>query len=128
MIVVVHWKHLLSFSFMRFIVTFLLFIQSGDSIYNPPPLKCYLWHLYYNEWTQTKTKSLFFIDFPNPIWYIEENDWKSSSITSSSSYTFSCGVIYFFKLFSWFKNIFTISLVMGSSVHPFYYYHNSLPL
>ena len=32
----VYWKHLLSFLLMEFIAAFLFFIQSGESIYDPP--------------------------------------------------------------------------------------------
>ena len=42
--VAVYWKHLLSFSLLGFIVAFLFFIQSGESIYNPPWFGFILWH------------------------------------------------------------------------------------
>ena len=35
-IVIVYWKHLLSFLLMGFIVAFLLIIQPGESSYDPP--------------------------------------------------------------------------------------------
>ena len=75
------WKAFFIFFIYGINCCFFVFIQSGDSAYNPP---WHLWYLYYNEWKQAKRNSLFFIDVSNPIWYIEGNDWKRSSITSYS--------------------------------------------
>ena len=40
--------------------------------------------LSYDIWTQSKIKSLPFIDVSNPIWYLERSDLKSSTIISSA--------------------------------------------
>ena len=42
--VIAYWKHLSSFLLMGFIVAFLFFIQSGESVYDPPWLGFTLWH------------------------------------------------------------------------------------
>ena len=42
-IFIVYWQHVLSFSLMRFIETFLFFIQSKESMSDPPHLKFTLW-------------------------------------------------------------------------------------
>ena len=46
---IAHSKHLLTFLLMGFIVAFLFFIHSGESMYHPPSLKFILWNFWYNK-------------------------------------------------------------------------------
>ena len=52
---------------MEFVIIYLFFIESGESIYNPPHLKFILWGLQYNKWVQSNLKLLYFIDVANPF-------------------------------------------------------------
>ena len=52
---------------MEFVIIYLFFIESGESIYNPPHLKFILWRLQYNKWVQSNLKLLYFIDVSNPF-------------------------------------------------------------
>ena len=44
-----YWKHQFSFLLMEFIVAFLFFIQSRESIHDPPRFGFIMWHLEYNK-------------------------------------------------------------------------------
>ena len=81
--VIAYWKQLLYFLLMGFIAAFLFFIQSGKSIYDPPRLKFILWQLWYNNWTESKTNPLLFID-SQLLWYLSLSESKTYFITSSS--------------------------------------------
>ena len=64
------WKHLSSFLSMGFIVAFLFFIQSGESVYDLSCLTFISWHLQCNKCMQSKTNSLPLTDTSNPIWCV----------------------------------------------------------
>ena len=50
MTVTAYWKHLVSLLLMIFIVAFLCFVQSVESIHDPPWFGIILWHILYNKW------------------------------------------------------------------------------
>ena len=56
--VTAYLKHLLSFLLMGFIVVFSFFIQSTESVYDPPRFGFILWYLWYNKWTWLETNWL----------------------------------------------------------------------
>ena len=56
--VTAYLKHLLSFLLMGFVVAFSFFIQSTESIYDPPRFGCILWYLWYSKWTWLETNWL----------------------------------------------------------------------
>ena len=58
--VTAYWKHLLSSLLLMGFIGF--FIQTGESIYDPPQFRFILWHLQYNKLTQSKIKS-FYLSF-----------------------------------------------------------------
>ena len=82
-----YWKYL-SFLLIGFTVALLLFIQLGQSIYDESIWIYFMTFLMnnwtHNKWTQSKIKSLVFIEVSNPTWYLDKGDWKSSSVTSSA--------------------------------------------
>ena len=86
---------------------FALFIQSGESIYDHPRLKLILWHLKYNNWTESKLKLLPLIDVSKLVWYLERSDSKSSLITS---FALSFGINFIFSLFECITRSSSISL------------------
>ena len=63
----------------------LFFIQSRESIYEPPRIQFTLWNLQYLSWTESKINSLPLIDVSKLPWYFDRSDSNSSSITSSAS-------------------------------------------
>ena len=67
-------KTFIIFLLIGFIAAFLSFLQSGESIYDPPCLKFILWHLRYNKQAQSNTKLLPLIDISNPITYLDRSD------------------------------------------------------
>ena len=67
-----------------FIVAFLFFNQSEESICDPTRFEFILWNLWYSNWTQSKANLPPFIDVANPIWYLEKSALKTSFITSSA--------------------------------------------
>ena len=74
------------FIFRGFIVAFFFFIQSGESILEEPRLKFTLWHLQYNSWTESKIKSLPFMDVSKFSWYIQQSHLKSLDVISITSF------------------------------------------
>ena len=56
-----------------FIVVFFFFIQSGESIYEPPQIQFYF---------ESKIKLLLLIDISKPVWYLERSYSKTSLTTS----------------------------------------------
>ena len=83
------WKHLSSFLLMGFIVAFLFFIQSGESVYDLPCLKFISWNLQSNKWIQSKTNSLPLTDTSNPIWCVLfKKEWFKKVF-----YNFICFII-----------------------------------
>ena len=82
--VAAYWKLLLS-PFFRFIVAFLFFNYTGESMYDRPHLKVTVWHLKCIYWTKSKTKSLLLIQVSELFRYLERRDSKSSLTTSFTS-------------------------------------------
>ena len=71
--VTAYWKYFLSFLLIGFIVAFLYFIQSGESMYDPPRFG-----FFYDIFNTTNehNQRLPLIDVSNPIWYLEKRKWK----------------------------------------------------
>ena len=59
----------------------------------------YMTYLHCNKLTQSKIKSLTFIDVSNPNWYLERCDWKRSSTISSIILSFI--INQFYVIISW---------------------------
>ena len=91
-IVPAYWKRLLSFLLMGFIAAFLLFIQRGESIYDPPQFRFILWHL-----RQTHHLSLILSTYFD-IFLCDSN---SSSITSSASSFIMISMLSLFECISY---------------------------
>ena len=91
--VTAYWKDLLYSLLMEFIVAFLLFIQSRESLHDPPKFG----FIYDMSNTVNKHYSLTFIDF-KLFWYLFFSESKSSFTTSSG---WSLIMISMLSLFEW---------------------------